>query len=489
MKTSITQIYEEIMNYYIKKVQQMINEKEIEETMNINKIVKRLREISNEMNLMTIRLLYEHIDEKIALDKENRKKYGLLLHKKGVKRTISTEFGELEYKRTYYKKGDKYEYPVDILAGIEERERIEKGFCAELVTRATEESYEKTTKEYGNMVSKQTVMNKVRDLKSVESKAKKVEEGKTPKEVHIFADEDHVTFRGGKKGIVKFAVLSEGREKIYENRNKLISPVYFATVTGENGVFWEEILGYISKKYDVEKIESIVLHADGGQWIKKAESIMPKLKVCLDEFHISKYINKLPRSKEYRETKNKIISSIKGNKKDIFREEIDKLEQILESKNEKLLLKNTKKAEKYISNNWDSIINRYTGEVIGSCTEAMTEHVCSSRISFNGCAWSRYNLEKLIKERVYILNNEKIEPTDIDKEKCTVTKNENGKKVIKAYHKKEKSIYLQYFENQMELKNESQLDFSIFEDRKPFSFHGSIKNIFSALGHKYECLN
>ncbi len=41
----------------------------------------------------------------------------------------------------------------------------------------------------------------------------------------------------------------------------------------------------------------------------------------------------------------------------------------------------------------------------------------------------------------------------------------------------------------MELKNESQLDFSIFEDRKPFSFHGSIKNIFSALGHKYECLN
>lgn len=136
---------------------------------------------------------------------------------------------------------------------------------------------------------------------------------------------------------------------------------------------------------------------------KKAESIMPKLKVCLDEFHISKYINKLPRRKEYRETKNKIISSIKGNKKDIFREEIDKLEQILESKNEKLLLKNTKKAEKYISNNWDSIINRYTGEVIGSCTEAMTEHVCSSRISFNGCAWSRYNLEKLIKERVYIL--------------------------------------------------------------------------------------
>ena len=67
MKTSITQIYEEIMNYYIKKVQQMINEKEIEETMNINKIVKRLREISNEMNLMTIRLLYKHIDEKIAL--------------------------------------------------------------------------------------------------------------------------------------------------------------------------------------------------------------------------------------------------------------------------------------------------------------------------------------------------------------------------------------------------------------------------------------
>lgn len=31
MKTSISQIYEEIMNYYIKKVQQMINEKEIEE--------------------------------------------------------------------------------------------------------------------------------------------------------------------------------------------------------------------------------------------------------------------------------------------------------------------------------------------------------------------------------------------------------------------------------------------------------------------------
>src|SRR3712207_8131256 len=43
----------------------------------------------------------------------------------------------------------------------------------------------------------------------------------------------------------------------------------------------------------------------------------------------------------------------------------------------------------YIINNWDGIVNRYTLDIPGSCTEGQVSHVLSERFSRNPMGWSK----------------------------------------------------------------------------------------------------
>jgi len=343
-----------------------------------------------------------------------------------------------------------------------------------------EKSYKKAASDTGNIVSAQTVMNKVRNAETLQIAAEPKTFEETPEELHIFADEDHVTYKDGKKGIVKFAVLSEGKEQVYEYRNRLINRVAFATVTKSNEEFWSEVLGYITQRYDMAKVKCIYLHADGGTWIKKAEEIIPNLKVYLDEFHIRKYLRKLPKEKEYKEIVNAIYKSLDINDKEEFTVQIEKLNNMV---SDEKLKKKTEEVKKYIENNWEPVVNRLSKEITGSCTEAMNDHICAERISYHGCAWDRYSLEKLITERIYILNGGVIIAENMDKEKCVIEKDENGHRRIKRFEPKEKNLHAKYFEEQFKA-NIQNLDFSMFDNHHEYRFFGPVNDIISILGHK-----
>ena len=63
----------------------------------------------------------------------------------------------------------------------------------------------------------------------------------------------------------------------------------------------------------------------------------------------------------------------------------------------------------YIINNWEGIVNRYTLDIPGSCTEGQVSHVLSERFSRKPMGWSKEILGKLSVLRVHKKNGNKID--------------------------------------------------------------------------------
>ena len=107
-------------------------------------------------------------------------------------------------------------------------------------------------------------------------------------ELHIDADEAHVTLIGGKKSIVPLVSVYEGIETI--GKRKSCKNVFHISEYGKNNDdFWEQVLDEIEKRYILDETE-IYLHADGGGWIQKGLEWLPNAKFVLDKHHKNKAI-------------------------------------------------------------------------------------------------------------------------------------------------------------------------------------------------------
>ena len=137
----------------------------------------------------------EFVNEKIRKDKPIRKSKGLSLKEKDISRSILTCLGQIEYKRDncYDSINKKYTKPLDEILGIKAYERISSDIKAALVDKATEYSYEKSKSLVGvDCISRQSVRNAVLKSKIENISICESGEQKVVKELHIFADEDHV---------------------------------------------------------------------------------------------------------------------------------------------------------------------------------------------------------------------------------------------------------------------------------------------------------
>ena len=126
-------------------------------------------------------------------DKAFRKQEGLVLKEKERPRQILTKLGMLEWNRDYYydKGTESYVFPLDHMLGIRKYERIGDEVTAQLLNRATEVSFAKSTDIVtGGAVSRQAVHNHIikADIPEKQPKTEK----KPVKELHVYADEDHV---------------------------------------------------------------------------------------------------------------------------------------------------------------------------------------------------------------------------------------------------------------------------------------------------------
>ena len=169
--------------------------------------VPRVSQVVTEL----ISAYYEQIDHALLEDRQGRREAGLLVERKGDARKVLTRLGNVTYRRTYYQKKDgTYCHPVDEIAGVAANERVSGGVSLALVEATRELSYARSSRVVtGGAVSRQTVLNKVR-----QSKARKetVPRRQVPV-LHVDADEDHVRLQSGGSTIAPLISGYEGIEK------------------------------------------------------------------------------------------------------------------------------------------------------------------------------------------------------------------------------------------------------------------------------------
>ena len=153
----------------------------------------------------------ESVDHAIVADRAARKKAGYSVERRGDERRVQTLVGEICFSRTYFKKASGgYEYLADTALGVGKRGRVSEGLSLSLVRAAKDMSYGKASLHIASgEISRQTVMGKVRQSHAPENSPKK--RRRVP-ELHIDADEDHVTLLGGKKSEVPLISVYEGIE-------------------------------------------------------------------------------------------------------------------------------------------------------------------------------------------------------------------------------------------------------------------------------------
>lgn len=398
---------------------------------------------------------------KIREDKPSRKARGLILKEKNRERSLFTEIGRLNLPRDYYydKKEEKYDYLLDRVIGLQGYERISAGVRAKLVSMATEVSYAKSAETVtGGQLSRQCVRECILKLGAIEKRPQPYEPKRKVKELHLFADEDHVHMqregktKGKKSRMVPLVTVTEGVEEESKGRNRTINAMHFVDENFDTKALWKSVEGYIGASYDIESIEMIYIHADGGKWIASGLASFSNVTRVMDGFHLEKRLKEVSRNFPGSNLRQRIKAAIeKGDRK-----KLDMLMQEMYARSQdKKQIEYTTKLGRYLTENFEEIRNRLKSDTVGSCTEGQVSHILSNRFSRNPMGWSEEGLGKLSKQRVYIKNKGKIEASD--------------------FKKKDKSggdSYREYADRIIEEACRGAKDFSIFEKQGPI-FDGS----------------
>ena len=393
---------------------------------------------------------------KIREDKPSRKARGLILKEKNRERSLLTELGRLDLPRDYYydKKEEKYDYLLDRVIGLQGYERISAGVRAKLVSMATEVSYAKSAETVtGGQLSRQCVRKCILKLGAIEKRPQPYEPKRKVKELHLFADEDHVHMqregktKGKKSRMVPLVTVTEGVEEESKGRNRTINAMHFVDENFDTKALWKSVEGYIGASYDIESIERIYIHADGGKWITNGLASFSNVTRVMDGFHLEKRLKEVSRNFPGSNLRQRIKAAIeKGDRK-----KLDMLMQEMYARSQdKKQIEYTTKLGRYLTENFEEIRNRLKSDTVGSCTEGQVSHILSTRFSRNPMGWSEEGLGKLSKQRVYIKNKGKIEASD--------------------FKKKDKSggdSYREYADRIIEEACRGAKDFSIFEKQGP----------------------
>lgn len=398
------------------------------------------------------KVILENYNEQIRQNKQLRKELGLVLQQKDRRRAMLTELGLLEWSRDYYKNVNtqEYCYPLDELTGVRAYERIGDTVSAKLVNEAADVSYAKSSAIVtGGTVSRQTVRNKLLKLAIPE---KEMPERKPyVRELHVYADEDHVHMQkpGKQKGkqnqIVPVVTVSEGVKPVCQGRNALISPMHFVDEEFDTERLWGSVSGYISKTYDAEKLEKIYVHGDGGGWIKKGLLDFAQAEHVMDKFHFFKRLKALSRKFPAQSVQARILNALEKND----REYADRILHGLaaNSENEKAC-NEALEFGTFVFGHWEEIRSALRKAAGGSCTEGQVSHVLSERFSRDPLGWSKEGLGKLTKVRVSVKNGRPIEADD-----------------FKLHERPE--TYAQYADRLIEESMQGAIDWSIFEVTPP----------------------
>ena len=420
----------------------------------VGRTCEEICKVVKEGSLEIVSAAISEMDNAVLAAKKERKLDGLTVKERNVPRVFTTSLGELRFKRTYFSLKDAGNiYLVDHLLGIEPNERLSKDLCAQFVQYAASMSMQKAANVTGDLVSRQTVNNKLLSMKEPVTEIERVKN--TPSELHVFADEDHVHLRPRKSAFVPLLTVTEGMDTSDPKRHRTINPVHFQGYGMGNEAFIENVTAAIYERYDMDKVNRVCIHADGGNWITKLGDLLPNAVFVMDGFHLEKYFKKLFRLNGAKPYAGAVRKAVKENDFDAFVRYCASIDEKQDDKGRETLTK----LINYFQNNWDSIVERLNGSHPGSCTEPLISHVLSERLSRNPLAWSREGLGKMAMLRVFTENGGKVtaEHIRVSRSKKERAKDHNALK-------NGLEIYSKYAEKQIDEAFGGYHDWSVFEN-------------------------
>lgn len=362
-----------------------------------------------------IRVILEHLNEQIRRDKSGRKEAGLTLHKRDVPRSLYTSIGELTWERDYYRHGESgsYRYLLDEAVGVIPYQRVGDTVSADLLNRAAMVSYAKSTDIVtGGKISRQTVRNKLLRVKVPEPEV--VTEKKRVKELHVYADEDHAHMqrphkeKGKRSQRIPLVTVSEGTRAKSSSRNELIGAVHFVDEGFDASALWKTVEGYIGKAYDIDCLEKIYVHGDGGGWIQHGLEVFTQTEHVMDGYHFFRDLRAIGKLFPKRNVRHAVVYSLEHNDRIRAGYYIQSLLERATKEEKTRVLEFARKLFRF----WEQIRRRVTENIPGSCTEGQISHVLSERVSRDPLGWSKEGLGKLSKVRVSVKNGRPVERKD-----------------------------------------------------------------------------
>jgi hypothetical protein len=422
----------------------------------------RLMKYCRETTARFIRAAAEGFDQELRNDKAGRKRLGLTIKARDRKRMIYTEFGTIRIDRSYYydKNSGKHRFLLDEILGLPKYERVDRVVGKRLAENAAYVSYARSSDIVtGGELSRQTVRNCIMKVNVPEAAVPEAK--RKVKVLHVFADEDHVHMQkagrkpGKRSRIVPLVTVTEGIRSIGAHRNATIEPVSFVDEEFNTRRLWKTVEGFIEKKYDMDELEKIVIHGDGGNWIRNGLDDFCNVVHVMDGFHFQKALRSLAGSFPERRVKKVIMDAVK--KHDQSKADRCIQELLDDAKEDKDLTEKVNRFGIYLNGNWKPIVNRFKGEMPGSCTEGLVSHILSKRFSREPQGWSDEGLGRLSDIRVYLINGGKLKADDLHKEEQENVLQEK---------------YAEYADRVIQHAKEELHDWSIF-DGEPFVMDGA----------------
>lgn len=355
----------------------------------------------------------EYAEDIIFKIKERKKQFESL---EKDNRKIVSIFGEIDFKRRYYidKKNNERVYLLDEYFKIAPNERLVENVETKLIEEAIETNYEKAGKSvaYKTEISKQTVMNKISELK-INLDEEKIATKRVVDNIYCIADEDHVHLQKGGIEEPRLVVVYDSMVK-NGKRAQLCNKKHFGGVyKGKIDDLWEEVLTYLDNTYELDKVKNIYVLGDGANWIKTGLEWLPKSINVLDKFHLMKAVNGIVG----KETKDN-IKKISEYKRRIYRsfyaldfkETKEVVYEILAEEMEETTRKRKEKLLKYILNNKEGISNlyKYQNHLHGCSAEGHISHLYSARLSSRPLGWKTINVDNVSRLRLVKADNKEI---------------------------------------------------------------------------------
>lgn len=390
------------------------NLSDIFETNNKNKYTSLLVS-TNEFQRNTITSvltsILEEIDEEFKHSNIRRKKY--VINKSYVSRTITTIFGDITFKRTYYKSklDNSLHFILDEELGLPKYDRYDQFVKATAVDNAFDTNQKKSGEIVGKFLTpfsnlidingihtipRQSIHNWINDWYVPKCN---LPARPTPDTLFIMVDEKFLGCQDLNNDImVKAFVSFENIKTISKNRRQLVNRLVFTTYS-KNA--WKEYVDWLYKIYDSEKIKKIYIMSDGGTWIKSGLDELKTnpnqvLKRLLCEFHFEQSINRMTTDKDERLIINLYF---KENNRNEFNQVVNSLINIYPNKTDTIT-----KNLNYILNNYTAIKDMINFN-IGSSMESHISHCIASYFASRPKGFSSTKINKYLKLYDYKNNN------------------------------------------------------------------------------------